>query len=76
MLNTQALALVVLEKKIFSHYKPVADTDAPGAWSMWTPGTWLTGFMKGTTKHSYIQSMYEALVVSKKKIFLYIFSPL
>ena len=38
--NIQALGLVVLEKKIlkcFSHYKPMADNDAPGVWPIWTP---------------------------------------
>ena len=38
-LNIQALGLVVLEKKIFkcfSHYKPMADNDAPRAWPVWT----------------------------------------
>ena len=40
--NIQGLGLVVLEKKIFkcfSHYKPMADNDAPGAWPIWTPGS-------------------------------------
>ena len=38
---------------IFSHYKPMLDNDAPGAWPIWAPGTWLAGFtsMKGVTKH-------------------------
>ena len=35
----------------FSHYKPMLDNDAPGAWPIWAPGTRLTGFMKGATKH-------------------------
>ena len=38
-LNIQALGHVVLEKKIFkcfSHYKTMADNDAPGAWPIWT----------------------------------------
>ena len=60
MLNTQALSLVVLELEDFSHYKPTAHMDIPGAWSIWTPGTWLAGLMKGTTKHCYIQNI-EAL---------------
>ena len=39
MLNTQALALVVLEKNIFPiTYKPIADIDTPRAWSIWTKG--------------------------------------
>ena len=51
-LNIQALGHVVLEKKIFkcfSHYKPMADNDAPGAWPIWTPGSLLTGIIKGLT---------------------------
>ena len=44
----------------------------PGAGPIWTPGPWLAGFIKRTTKHCYTQNM-EALgfVVSEKKIFLY-----
>ena len=40
MLNTQALALVVLEKNIFFPItnKPIADIDTPRAWSIWTLG--------------------------------------
>ena len=34
-----------------SHYKPLLDNDAPGAWPNWAPGTPLAGFMKGVTKH-------------------------
>ena len=50
ILNIWALGLVVSEKKIFSyfsHYKPILDNDAPGAWPIWAPGTRLAGFMKG-----------------------------
>ena len=41
---------MVSEKKIFSyfsHYKPMLDNDAPGAWPIWVPGTRLAGFIKG-----------------------------
>ena len=70
MLNTQAL--VALEKKILSHYKSMADIDAPGVWSTWAPGAWLAGFMKGTTKHCYIQNIEAlGLVVTEKKIFMF-----
>ena len=39
--NKQVLGLVVLEKIFicFSHYKPMADNDAPGVWPIWTPGS-------------------------------------
>ena len=60
MLNTQALSLVVLKLEDFCHYKPTAHMDIPGAWSIWTPGIWLAGLMKGTTKYCYIQNI-EAL---------------
>ena len=34
-----------------SHYKPMADNDAPGTWPVWTPGAQLAGFIKKTTIH-------------------------
>ena len=36
---------------IFSHYKPMLDNDASGAWPIWAQVTRLAGFMKGVTKH-------------------------
>ena len=55
--NIKALGLMVSEKKIFlrfflivSLWRPMT----PEAWPTWTPGTWLAGFMKGTTKRCYI----------------------
>ena len=60
MSNEEALALVVSEKKIFtciSHYKTMADDDAPGAGPVWTPGARLAGFIKRTTIHCYIQNI-------------------
>ena len=30
-----------------SHYKPMADIYTPGAWSVWTPWSQLSGFIKG-----------------------------
>ena len=52
----------------------MADIDAPGAWSIWTPGAWLAGFMKGTIKHCYIQNIEAlGLVVSEKIFFIYFF---
>ena len=65
---------MVLEKKIFkcfSHYKPMADNDAPGAWPTWTPGSQLAGIIKGLTKHCFTQNINAlGLMVSEKKIFL------
>ena len=55
-LNKQALGLVVLEKKIFkcfSHYKPMADNDAPRAWPIWTSGSRLAGIIKGLTNYCF-----------------------
>ena len=31
--------------------------DTPGVGPVWTPGAWLAGFMKRTTRHCYIQNM-------------------
>ena len=46
----------------------------PGAGSFFTPGPWLAGFTKRTTIHCYTQNMKVlGLVVSEKKIFLYIY---
>ena len=45
---------MVSEKKFFSyfsHYKPMLDNDAPGAWPILAPGSRLAGFIKGVTKH-------------------------
>ena len=50
------------------------DNDAPGAWPIWAPGTWLAGFIKGFTKHCFIQNIKAlGLMVSEKKIFLHVF---
>ena len=48
----------------------MADNDAPGAWSIWIPGSSLAGIKKGPTKHCFTQNI-KALgpMVSKKKIF-------
>ena len=68
---------MVLEKKIFkcfSHYKPMADNDAPGAWPIWTPGSRLAGIIKGLTKHCFTQNINAlGLMVSEKKIFFRFF---
>ena len=49
----------------------MADIDAPGALSIWTPGAWLAGFMKRTTKHCYIQNIEALGLVVSEKIFLW-----
>ena len=74
MLYIEALGLVVLEKKFFScisHYKPMADNDAPVAWPVGTPGALLAGFIKRTAIHCYTQNMKAlGLVVLEKKFFM------
>ena len=69
---------MVLEKKIvqcFSHYMPMADNDAPGAWPIWTPGSQLTGIIKGLTKHCFTKNIKAlGLMGSEKKFFFTFFS--
>ena len=67
---------MVLEKKIFSyfsHYKPMLDNDAPGAWPMWAPGTGLAGFIKRLTKHCFTQNVKALGLMVSEKIFLRVF---
>ena len=67
---------------MFSHYKPMADNDAPGAWPILTPGSLLAGIIKGLTKHCFTQNIKAlGLMVSEKKVFyvivlLYIWRPM
>ena len=59
---------------MFSHYKPMADNDVPGAWPIWTPGSRLAGIIKGLTKHCFTQNIKAlGLMVSEKKIFITFF---
>ena len=59
---------------MFSHYKPMADNDAPGPWPIWTPGSLMVGIIKGLTKHCFTQIIKAlGLMVSEKKIFLRVF---
>ena len=73
--NIQALGLVVLEDfQMFSHYKPMADNDAPGAWPIRTQGSQFAGIIKGLTKHCFTQNKKALdVMVSEKKIFLRFF---
>ena len=68
---------MVLEKKIFkgfSHYKPMADNDALGAWPIWIPGSQLAGIIKGLTKQYFTQNIKVlGLMDSEKKIFFNVF---
>ena len=44
---------------MYFHYKSMVDNDMPGAWSVWTPGVLLTGFIKSTI-HCSTQNMKES----------------
>ena len=44
----------------------------PGAGPVWTPGAWLAGLIKRTTKYGYIQNMKALGLVVLEKIF-YVF---
>ena len=53
----------------------MADNDTPVVWPIWTPGSRLSGIIKGLTKHSFTQNIKaQGLIVSEKKIFLRFFS--
>ena len=74
--NMKALGFLVSEKKNFFVFPIVSlwELMTPGAGSFLTPGPWLAGFMKRTIKYCYTQNMKAlGLVVSEKKIFVYIF---
>ena len=59
---------------MLSHYKPMEDNDAPGAWPIWIQGSRLAGIIKGLTKHCFTQNMKAlGLMVSEKKFFLTFF---
>ena len=42
-----------LEKKILKPPPSLSQLrlKTPEAWQIWTPGAWMAGFMKGTTRH-------------------------
>ena len=55
---------------MFSHYKPMADNDAPWAWPIWTPVSRLAGIIKKLTKHCFTRNVKAlGLMVSEKKTF-------
>ena len=73
MLNTQALALMVLEKKTFPIISLWQILMPPGHGQL-DPGARLTQFIMGTTKHCYIQNIESlGLVISEKRIFFFFF---
>ena len=54
---------------MFSHYKPMADNDAPRGVANLAPGSRLAGIIKGLTKHCFTQNIKAlGLMVSEKKI--------
>ena len=55
----------------------MADNDAPGARPIWTPGSQLTGIIKGLSKHCFTQNIKAlGLMVSEKKIFFFYIFPI
>ena len=66
---------MVSEKKIFtcnSHYKTIADDDAPRTGPIWTPGAQLAGFIKRTTIHCCTLNMIALDIVVLEKFFFYL----
>ena len=60
---------MVLNKKIYSHYKPMENI---GAWSVWTPGARLAQIIIEISKHCYIRNVAAlGLVVSEKKFLVF-----
>ena len=46
----------------------MTDNEVPGAWPVWTPGAWLSGFIKRITEHCYTKNINAlGLMVSEKK---------
>ena len=58
---------------MFSHYKPMADNDTPGAWPICTPGSRLAGIIKGLTIHCFTQNIKALGLMVLEKIFLHVF---
>ena len=63
--------------KVFPHYKSMEANDPQGVVNLdprgmvdriWTPGAWLTGFVKGTARHYYILHIYTVALMSRLKI--------
>ena len=72
--NTEALGLLVSEKKFFLVFPIVSlwRLSTPRAWPNLTPGAWLAQFMKRTISHCHIQNIKAVVpVVSEKKIFYF-----
>ena len=46
----------------------------PRAWPVWTPGAWLAGFIKRTTRHCYTQNLKALGYVFSEEIFFLCFS--
>ena len=51
----------------------MADNDAPGTWSIWTPGSQLAGIIKGLTKHCFTQNINALGLIVSEKIFFTFF---
>ena len=49
----------------------MADNYVPVTWPVWTPGTWLSGFIKTITEYCYAQNRKAlGLMVSEKRAFV------
>ena len=55
----------------------MADNYVPVTWPLWTPGTWLSGFIKTITEYCYAQNIKAlGFMVSEKRVFVLFFFPL
>ena len=55
----------------------MADNYVPVTWPVWTPGTWLSGFIKKITEYCYAQNIKAlGLMVSEKRAFVCFIEPL
>ena len=44
---------------MYFHYKSMVDNDMPGAWTVWTPGAPLAGFIK-KSNYTLLHTKYES----------------
>ena len=67
-----------LRRRRFFYVFPIVslwELMTPGAGSFLTPGPWLAGFIKRTTKHCYTQNMKALGLVVSEKNFFFIYFP-
>ena len=56
---------------MYFHHKLMADTGAPGAWPVCTPGTRLAGFVNRNAIQCYTQSMKALCLVVLEDVFVF-----